>query len=80
VNEIEVAAAFYDQAISELALTSASTTSDTARVMAIRARINARTRKIELHSVAGVLGDARATMDARAITDTILLAFDEHNV
>lgn len=80
VREIEEAIAFYDQAISELAILSMTTTSDTARVAAIRARINARTRKLELMSVAGVLDNARREVDVRAIANAVIAAFNDNNV
>ena len=67
VQEIEDAIAFYNEAISELALISTITPSEVARVAAIKARINARVRKTELLSVAGVQHNARNEIDVRAI-------------
>jgi AraC-like DNA-binding protein len=80
VRELEDAIADYDSAIEQLALISMTTKSDWARVVAIRARINARARKTELLSIAGVLSAARVEIDVRAIADAVMDAFDEHGV
>ena len=79
-REIEDAIAFYDQAISDLAVLSSTTASDTARVAAIRARLSARSRRLELLSVAGVLDDVRTEIDVSAIANAVAQAFDEHGV
>ena len=58
-REIEETVAFYDQAISDLAVISMTTRSEVARVAAIKARIATRARKLELLRVAGALDSAR---------------------
>jgi hypothetical protein len=80
VREIADAIAGYDTDIEQLALISMTTPSDCARVAAVRARVNARTRKTELLSIAGVLGDVRTELDVRAVIDAVMRAFDEHGV
>ena len=80
VAELDQALIEYDTAIAELALLSMTTGSDCARVSAIRARLNARWRKLELLRVAGVLGDVRYEVDVHAITNAVVAAFDQHRI
>jgi hypothetical protein len=79
-REIEETVAFYDQAISDLAVISMTTRSEVARVAAIKARIATRARKLELLRVAGALDSARKEIDVRAVANAVGLAFDEYNV
>ena len=79
-REIEDTVAFYDQAISDLAVISMTTRSEVARVAAIKARIATRARKLELLRVAGALDSARKEIDVRAVANAVVQAFDEHNV
>ena len=78
-REIEEAVAFYDQAISDLAVISMTTRSEVARVAAIRARINARAQA-GAAACRGRAGSARKEIDVRAIANAVGLAFDEYNV
>jgi len=79
-RETEETVAFYDQAISDLAVISMTTRSEVARVAAIKARIATRARKLELLRVAGALDSARKEIDVRAVANAVGLAFDEYNV
>ncbi len=79
-RQIDEAIAGFDADIEQLALISVTAHSDWTRVLAIRSRINARSRKTELLRIAGVLGDVRAELDVRAITKAVVEAFDEHDV
>jgi hypothetical protein len=80
VREIEDALLGYDADIEELALVSMTTRSDVARVAAVKARMAARWRKLELLSISGVLGDMRTEIDVRVIADAVMTVFDEYNV
>ena len=79
-REIADAIAGYDADIEQLALISATTSSDCAKVAAVRARTNARSRKMELLRISGVLGDVRRAMDVRAVANAMTAAFDEHGL
>ncbi len=79
-NEVHDAIAFYDQAIEDLAILAEEATGMYVKIVAIKARINARARKMELLSIAGVFDNARVEMDVRAIASAVVRAFDEHNV
>ena len=79
-RQIDEAIAGFDADVEQLALISITAHSDWTRVQAIRSRINARSRKMELLRIAGVLGDVRAEICARAIANAVGLAFDEYNV
>ncbi len=80
ICEIDAAISGYDADIEQLALISASTRSEVARVAAIRARIATRSRKLELLQVAGVLDGTRTEHDVRAVARAVMRAFDEHGV
>jgi hypothetical protein len=80
VREIEDAIAGYNADIEQLAMISTTTNSDCARVAAVRARVYAGGRGMELLSVSGLLGDMRAEIDVRAIANAVMVAFEQYNV
>jgi hypothetical protein len=59
---------------------SATTRSDCARVAAVKARVAARSRKLDLLCISGMLGDARAQVDVHVIADAVTRVFEEHDV